>query len=83
MPSWPRPATRCAGCRGGVGVNVMAVTANHFQISKTARVNASLHGEMMTLVIIALVVVSVLYFAWDEISAARATKKESIRMFRQ
>jgi hypothetical protein len=44
----------------------MAVTANHFQISKTARVNASLHGEMMTLVIIALVVVSVLYFAWDE-----------------
>jgi hypothetical protein len=31
---------------------------------------------MMTVVIITLVVVAVLYFAWDEISAATAARKE-------
>jgi len=32
--------------------------------------------EMMTVAIITLLVVAVFYFAWDEISAARAAKKE-------
>jgi len=31
---------------------------------------------MMTVVIITLLLVAILYFAWDEISAATAAKKE-------
>jgi hypothetical protein len=46
---------------------VMAVTANRLQINKLANVKGR------------EIVVAVLYFAWDEISAARADRKERER----
>jgi hypothetical protein len=55
----------------------MAVTANRLQISKVGNVRAGI--EMMIVVIITMIVVAVLYFAWDEISAARADRKERER----
>jgi hypothetical protein len=57
---------------------VIAVTANRLQINKLANVKAG-EIEMMIVVIITMIVVAVLYFAWDEISAARADRKERER----
>jgi hypothetical protein len=57
---------------------VMAVTANRLQINKLANVKGR-EIEMMIVVIISMIVVAVLYFAWDEISAARADRKERER----
>ena len=65
--------------------NVIVVTVNRFQISKANSCERPFYEtftvfywgiEMMTVVIITLLVVGVFYFAWDEISAARAAKKE-------